>query len=585
MTRWKKTYRWEFRDQQLEKARSLEDRYSLHSVVASVLANRGLALEHEDMLHFMQPKLGTLHDPMLMKGMTAGANRVAEAVQSGEHIVVFGDYDADGITSTALMLRLLRYLGANCSFYVPHRVNEGYGMNTPALEQIARDGGRLVVTVDNGISGVPQVLRARELGLDVVITDHHQPGEELPAALAIINPNQRDCPYPCKHLAGVGVAFKFAHALLKTLGKPGAESIVFLKSVLDLVAIGTIADFAPLSGENRVLVSHGLQAIASSSHVGVATLCRHLKLNGPISAANVGFQIGPRLNAAGRTSHADLGVTLLTTDDPDEAAVIVDELEACNRTRRIIESTIFDECVAFVERNIDLNNEPVVVVDGHNWHLGVIGIVASRITDRLNRPVIVLTHLADHVKGSARSAGGFNLFEALVACGDKLTAFGGHPGAAGMTLPPENVQVFRQAVNAYARSTNQLGESVQPLVIDAEVECHLMNMQMMEHLRYLEPFGHTNPQPVLASRRIRLNAQPRVVGQKHLKIQFSSSGAIVDGIGFNMAEWASELNGAVGAEMDVAFSPTINNFWPVPRVEMEIKDLRLTTAAPAQIVV
>ncbi len=576
MTRRRKTYRWEYRDQQPDQARSLTERYRLHSVVASVLANRGLALEHDAMLGFMSPKLNTLHDPLLMADMARGVERVADAVRSGERVVVFGDYDADGITSTSLMLRLLRHVGANCGFYVPHRVDEGYGMSTAALERLASEGARLVITVDNGISGIEQVRRARELGVDVVITDHHQQGDTLPEATAVINPNRHDCLYPCKHLAGVGVAFKFAHALLKTLGRSADESTQFLKSVLDLVAIGTIADYAPLAGENRVLVSHGLQQIAKSTNPGIIALRNHLKINGAVTAAHVGFQIGPRLNAAGRTSHAEIGVRLLTTDDPEEADVIVDELEACNRARRLLEGKIFDESMAFVDENIDLTRESVVVVDGQGWHLGVIGIVASRLMDQVERPVIVLSHKADCVKGSGRSFGTFNLFEALTACDNHLTAFGGHPHAAGMTLPIAGVAGFRRAINEYAALGEGLDRMAPPLIIDAEIDCRLMDMEMMAHLHYLEPFGHTNPPPVLATRGLRLHAQPRVVGEKHLKIQFSSSGTVVDGIGFGMGHMASELNGAVGAEVEVAFSPSINNFWSVPRVEMEIKDLRLT---------
>ncbi len=577
MSRRVKTYRWEFRDHQAEQARSLAERYRLHSVVASVMANRGLALEHDELMGFIKPQLSTLHDPFLMADMTAGVERMVRAIKQGECIVVFGDYDADGITSTSIMLRGLRHAGADCTFYVPHRVDEGYGMSIAALEQLAARGFHLVITVDNGISGIEQVRRARELGMDVIITDHHQPGDELPDALAIINPNRRDCPYPCKHLTGAGVAFKFIHALLKAMGRSTEESVAFLRSLLDLVAIGTVADYAPLAGENRVLVSHGLTRIAQSSNVGVQALRNHLKLTGPISTTHIGFQIAPRLNAAGRTSHAEIGVQLLITDDLDEAASIVKELENCNKSRRKMESHILTDCLKFVYEQIDLDEEPVVVVDGHGWHLGVIGIVASRIMDEVGRPVVVLTHKTDCVKGSARSFGSFNLFEALTHCSEHLVAYGGHPNAAGLTLLAENVRTFRDAINSYARNDGSCDDLCPPLVIDAEVDCRLLDLQMMEHLRYLEPFGQSNPHPVLASRGIKLHAQPRVVGDKHLKLQFAREGVVIEGIGFNMGHLACELNQAVGAEMDVVFSPSVNNYWAVPRVEMEVKDLRRTT--------
>lgn len=576
MTSRLKTYRWEFRAHQTEHAQALAERYRLHSIVASVLANRGYGgTAPEELAGFMQPRLSSLHDPFLMKDMEVAVQRTATAIRNGETIVVFGDYDADGITSTAVMTRGLRFAGAACSFYVPHRIDEGYGLNTPALEKLAHQGTNLVITVDNGISGHDAIARANELGMDVIVTDHHQPGDTLPPALAVVNPNRRDCTYPCPHLTGVGVAFKFIHALLKEMGRAPDESINFLRSLLDLVAVGTVADYAPLVGENRVLVSHGLQRIANSSNVGMSALRDALKLPLPITAMHIAFQIAPRLNAAGRTSHAEIGVDLLMTDDLDEASSIVRELEECNKSRKQMETRITGEALKFVKERINLDTDHVIVVDGHNWHLGVIGIVAARVMDELGRPVIALSHMSNCVKGSARSVGAFNLYEALTHCESYLTAYGGHPNAAGLTLPAEKVPAFREAINEYARTNYDLSGLCTPLVIDAEVKCGQLDMEMMSHLSYLEPFGQSNPQPVLASRGVRLNAQPRVVGDRHLKLQFASEDTIIEGIGFNLGYMAHELNGAVGAPMDVVFSPSVNTYWSVPRVEMEVKDLRL----------
>lgn len=576
MTLRKKTYRWEFRDNRPEVARTLAERYRLNAVVASVIANRGLGGEEAALAGFMTPRLSTLHDPFSMADMEAGVARTIAAIRGGENVVVFGDYDADGITSTALMFRVLRHAGANVSFYVPHRVDEGYGINAAALEMLARRGAQLIITVDNGISAVEQVARARELGVDVIVTDHHQAGDVLPDALAVINPNRPDCGYACKHLTGVGVAFKFGHALLKSMGRPAAESTEFLRSLLDLVAIGTIADMAPLQGENRVLASHGLACIKESRNAGIVALRDHLKLSGNISGTHVGFQIAPRLNAAGRTSHADIAVELLTTDDPEKAAVIVEELEACNRQRRAMEGRIFEECIALIEKN-GHGCGSVMVIDGDDWHLGVVGIVASRVMDHVDKPAIILTGHGAYAKGSARSFGAFNLYEALTACQDYLVAYGGHPHAAGMTMAREKVPAFREAINEFAAGNCNFDQMTPPLVIDAEVDCRALDHHLMEHLRCMEPFGHSNPQPVFAARGLRLNAQPRVVGEKHLKMQFAGDGVTVDGIGFNMGHLAHELNGSVGVELDVAYSPTLNDWWTVPRVEMEIKDLRLSS--------
>lgn len=571
----RKTYRWEYRDCFPQRAQLLVNKYRIHQVVAHVLASRGLD-QQESIVGFMNPRLSTLHDPFLMADMQTAVERTARAIDAGECITVFGDYDADGMTSTALMVKALQRAGAQCAWYVPHRIEEGYGISLPALDRIAAQGATLLITVDNGISALEQVRHARSLGLDVIVTDHHQPGPDLPEAVAVLNPNRADCPYPCKHLTGVGVAFKFAHALLKHRGVDAASATEFLRSTLDLVALGTIADFAPLAGENRVLVSHGLQQIAQSTNVGIAALRDHLKLTAPISTTQVGFQIAPRLNAAGRTSHAEIGVRLLTTADPEEAQVIVEELEGCNRLRRTIEGKIFDQCLEYVQTQVDLSRDPFVVLDGHDWHLGVIGIVASRIMDRVDRPVLILSHGPQVVKGSGRSFAPFDLFGALSACSSHLVGFGGHTHAAGLSILPENLPAFRQAINDFGRENYGLDPVAPPLVIDAEVDCRALDLEMMEHLRYLEPFGHSNPHPILATRGVRLHAQPRIVGEKHLKLQLAREGVVIGAIGFNMGPLAGELTAAGrSAELEVAFSPTLNTWQNETRVEMELKDLRL----------
>lgn len=569
-----KQYRWEYRTPLVSEAQQLSDRYRLHPVVASILANRGHASCLDGLRGFMRPEMASLHDPFLMTDMQTGAERIVQAIHSKEKITVFGDYDADGMTSTAVMMRLFRLVGANAESYVPHRVDEGYGMNTAALDKIAEGGTKLLITVDNGISAVEQIRHARSLGMDVVVTDHHQPGPELPEAVAVINPNRSDCTYPNPHLVGVGVAFKVAHAVLKLLGRSRDESVNFLRSVMDLVAIGTIADFAPLVSENRVLVSYGLQQAAESTNQGIRALNRLLKMGKPVTATKIAFQLAPRLNAAGRTSHADICVELLCTEDPGRADAIVLELDQCNMERRRVETSIFEECLRQLEAADYFENDPFVILSGEKWHLGVVGIVASRVMEISNRPVIILSETDGIAKGSARSPAGVNLHEALTSCQTYLKTFGGHANAAGLSLEVENLRTFREAINSYALENFGTVSEFPSLLIDTEVQCRLMNEDMMQHLQLMEPFGHCNPTPLLASHRVKLVGQPRVVGTKHLKMQVKQDGLVVDGIGFGMGALAGELNSCTGTEFDIVFSPIVNSYWGNPKVEMEIKDLR-----------
>lgn len=578
VSRSRKVYQWQFRPDLSERAREFEQALRLSPAVARVIANRGLCETADQLQNFLRPALATIHDPFLLTDMEAAVRRVAQAREAREHVTVYGDYDSDGTTSTALLLRVLRFLGLEADFYIPHRLEEGYGLHVEALERIAASGTRLLITVDTGISAVAQVAHARALGMDVIVTDHHQPGEQIPDTLAVINPNRRDCPYPNKGLAGVGVAFKFAHALLKGLGVDGERAKPFLMSLLDLVAIGSIADSVPLTGENRVLVARGLDQMARSANAGVVELLRLVDpagLGKRVSSHKIGFQIAPRLNAAGRTDSARVCVELLTTDDPRVAASIAARLDQFNRERRTVESRIFEQCLRFLESNIDLGRDRVVVVNGADWHLGVIGIVASKIVEMVDRPVIILSEQKGHAKGSARSTRGFNIHEALMACREHLTAFGGHPSAAGLQLALDRIADFRQAINEYADTVLSETDLEPTLLLDTEVEGHELDQALVRDLSLLEPFGHQNPAPLFALRHLQLADAPRVVGTNHLKLQFRSQGRILSAIGFNMGGCSGEIGTNRNALFDVAFVPTLNSYWNPPRVELEMKDLKI----------
>jgi single-stranded-DNA-specific exonuclease len=373
------------------------------------------------------------------------------------------------------------------------------------------------------------------------------------------------------------VAFKFAHALLKRVGFPQNESTAFLRSVLDLVALGTISDYAPLLGENRVLVAHGLQQIRRTTNAGVAELVKLLNINtDKLATHHIGFQIAPRINAAGRTSHAGVCVELLTTNDRARAAEIAAQLDGFNTDRRNVESQIFQQCLQYVERHLDVERDRVFVVNGADWHLGVVGIVASRIMDMYDRPVIVLSEQQGAAKGSARSLKGFNIHAALCACQQYLNGFGGHPNAAGLSLDVDKIASFREAINAYAVQAGGDEDPCPVLTVDTEVHAWELDDALMRDLPLLEPHGHSNPAPLLYARNLRIADAPRIVGTNHLKLQFKQEGRLIGAIGFGMGSRIQELQTSRSSAVEVVFAPTVNTYFAQPRVEMELKDLRFT---------
>jgi single-stranded-DNA-specific exonuclease len=556
----------------------LERGFAINPVVSRVLANRGFGEDPDKLERFIRPALSSLHDPFEMRDMETAVRRVAAAMKSGEPITVFGDYDTDGTTATALMVRTLQFLSVSAGYYIPHRIEEGYGMNSAALEHIASTGAKLVLTVDNGISAIDQVAAANRLGMEVIVTDHHQPGPALPDALAVVNPNRRDCAYPNKHLTGVGVAFKFAHALLKHLRVPAHTATPFLRSLLDLVAIGTIADVAPIAGENRVLVKHGLEQIARSTNLGVIGLKQALEMDASrVTTHRVGFRIAPRLNAAGRTDHARICVELLTTEDASRAAEIAMRLEEFNLDRRNVEGRILEESLRVIDRDTNLDEERIIVVSGPEWHIGVIGIVASKIVEMYGRPVIVISEQNELGRGSARSIPSFSIHDALNACGEHLIEFGGHTHAAGLQLHSRKIGLLRTAINNYAREKLDNKDLVLSLLLDTEVDEHEVEAGLVNALVDLEPYGPSNPPPLFVMSRLKLVDNPRIVGTNHLKLQLSRGGRTFGAIAFNQGDVARELNACRQADINVAFVPIINTFAGDARVELDVKDIRIGT--------
>ncbi|MGE5560959.1 MAG: single-stranded-DNA-specific exonuclease RecJ, partial [Chloroflexota bacterium] len=531
--------------------------------LARVLAARGWR-EPADALAFLSDD--SLPGPAGLPDLEPALARITAAVDRGERITVYGDYDADGVTSTALMCRVLRRLGANVDYYIPSRLEEGYGLNAGAMQEIAARGTRLVITVDCGISAVAEVAEATRLGLEVIITDHHTPQPELPAALALINPKLPSSHYPLAELAGVGVAYKVAQGLI---GDTAAD-------YLDLVAVGTVADVVPLMGENRTLVRAGLKLLAASGNVGLQALCAAAGVElADISAERVAFGLAPRLNAAGRLGDSRTGVELLLTDDPAVARQLAGDLDRGNRERQKIEQTILDQAVELAERSVDRERDRIVVLAGDGWHHGIIGIVASKISERYGLPAILLCRDGDVARGSARSTPELNMFEALTGCRDLLDHYGGHALAAGLTLPAARVDELRRRLNQLAWQA--YGETMpqQVLNIDAEATPEELTLDLVTALRQLEPFGEGNGQPLFVCRGLSV-VEARSVGSRndHLKLRLRARDRRkedLDGIGFGLGGLAAKCE--PGAVFDIALVPERNLWNGRERLQLRIVDM------------
>lgn len=567
MTKHSKIWRLAKPDKALQEI--LSEQLDISKVVAQILINRGITT-FEEASAFLNADIKSLHNPFLCKDMDKAVHRILAAIDNNEKILIYGDYDVDGITSTTLLLKYLRHLGAQVEYYIPDRSDEGYGLNIPALQRAIEAGFNLVITVDCGISAVEEVDYANRLGLDIIVTDHHEVPDILPAALAVIDPKQSDCQYPFKDLAGVGVAWKLGQALMLEKGLPAHEG----EKMLDIVTLGTIADIVPLVGENRVLVKMGLQTLSQTANIGIQALLTAAGLNDKeISAYHIGYTLAPRLNAVGRIGNARVGVQLLLTDSASEAMEIALSLNKENEKRQAIEAKILEEAQLLVESNYDQERGRVIVLASENWHPGVVGIVASRLVEKFHRPTILIC-LQDGIgKGSARSIPGFDLYDALNYCGDYLVKFGGHKQAAGLTIEAEKIPVFYEAIDNYAR-TNLAEEYLVPQVtLDAEVDLHQVNQDLISEIELLSPFGHHNPSPVFVCRQASV-MEFREVGKdsNHLKMKVSGYNSTVDTIGFQLGEWAGKLNKK--DHIDLAFVPEINVWQGRTSIQLKLKDIK-----------
>jgi single-stranded-DNA-specific exonuclease len=543
----------------------------LPPALCRLLVHRGFG-EPGAVREFLRPHPGQIHPPLAMAGMADAVERIVRAIRSGETILVHGDYDVDGICSTAVFVRSLRMMGAKAQPFVPHRLQDGYDLSEAGIREAQAIGAGLILTGDCGIVAHEAVRRACSLGIDVVVTDHHTPGPTLPDCVAVVDPNRVDCPYPDKSLAGVGVAYKVCCAVADAVGFPAER----LQAFLDLVAVATVADLAPLTGENRALVRWGLRVLPQTPNPGLRALLRTTGLagKGEISAAQVGYVLAPRINAVGRMGEARDGVRLLLTDDDREADAIAWSLEAENRLRQAADAETLRQAMDGLERWFDPDRHWGVVLASEGWHPGVIGIVASRVVERIHRPtVLIALNGAEDGKGSARSIPGFHLYEAMRACSEHLTRFGGHRMAAGCSIRPERVDDFRDAFDAHAHAVLRPELLVPEVRIDLEVELRQADDSLARMLRHAGPFGPGNPTPVFSTRGVVAAAPPRVVGDRHLKLTLASHGSTMEAIGFGMAGLGGEP-WVAGGPMDVAFKLEENHWNGRTSLQAKIVDLR-----------
>lgn len=557
--------RWIYNYADKKQIKYIAQKYNIDELLAKILVNRNVS--EEDLDVFLNPTRNDLHDPYLLPDIKKAIDRILLARDKKEKIIIYGDYDVDGITSQAVLKQFLEEQGLNVSTYMPNRLEEGYGLNIPAIDKIISGGYTLIITVDCGISAIEESKYIKEKGIDLIVTDHHEPQEELPTALAVIDAKREDNMYPFRNLAGVGVAFKLAQAIAKRLG---LEEKSYLK-YLDLVCTGTIADIVPLVDENRVISKLGLKLVAVTRNPGLKALIESTKYKNVDSTA-ISFGIAPRINACGRMGFEQEALDLFLTKSYDEAINIADRLNQYNRQRQDIEKTIFDEAIKQIEE-YKLYNKNAIVLSGDNWYHGVIGIVASKITEIYYKPTILVCFEGDEGKGSGRSVAGFDLHKALCDCGDYLEKYGGHEMAVGLTVSRNNFEKFKLAFEEKANTINQ--EDLIPIAyVDEVITYKDISINTVKQLNLLQPFGEANSMPLFVYKNIKVDSIRTLSEGKHLKLSLKDGNNLYDAIGFNMAEYADYIK--IGDKIDILTHLEINNFNNIEKVQFNLKDIKIS---------
>lgn len=566
-------FRWVYsQPEQKEVIPVLQQELGVPHTIAHLLSLRGID-SFDKAKTFFRPGLNQTHDPFLMRGMEEATKRLAEAIRNREKILVYGDYDVDGTTATSILYLFLKDFGINADYYIPHRFKEGYGIHIEGIKYAETIGAGLIVSVDCGITAIEEAEVARSKGIDLIVCDHHNVGDEIPNAVAVLNPKRKDCDYPFEGLSGAGVGYKLVQGTIRKLGLNEQHAHRFL----DLVAISTASDIVPIIDENRVLMREGLKRINKEPRVGIRALMELIEMEvGSVSTSNIVFSIGPRINAAGRMGDASKAVEMLIAETEAEAASCAHELESINIRRREKDTQTLEEAMEMLDRQYNLDKSSSMVLHHPDWHLGVIGIVASRLVDTYGRPTILLSTVDGKVKGSARSIKGFNIYEALKECEDLLVQFGGHEFAAGLTIEEKNLEAFRKRLDRIAAG-NLSDEDFKPeLAIDCELDLSEVDMKFWKLLRQFEPFGPGNKRPTFVSRNVRVVGVPTIVGNGHLKMRVSQNGSgVFDVIGFNMHEYLPVIRNSGDNSLNIAYALE-ENCWNGRRsIQIRLRDIRV----------
>ena len=570
--------RWIFSPPNKSLQSEIASKLKISHLLAQVLINRGI-IDITSAKNFLQPQIAALEDPSLLPDIEKASIRINEAVRKKEKIVIYGDYDVDGLSATALMYRCLKLVGAQVSYYIPERLEEGYGLNTDAIKKLKEGGADVILTVDCGINACREADVARIFGIDLIITDHHQPGQEIPNAFAVVNPKLKTSPCVFKHFSGVGIAFKLAWAIGQHFSphkKVSAEFKDFLLNAVGLVALGTIADVVPLLGENRILTKYGLSALQYTEIPGLRALLDIADLsNTNLDAFHVGYRLGPRLNAPGRVGNAGIVVEMLTTTCRERALEIANFLDRENKRRQDIQVDIMASARKKVMNEINLDETTAIVLADQAWHPGIIGIIASKIVEEFNRPTVMIAIAEDIGHGSARSIPSFHILEALEYCKSKLLSVGGHAQAAGLKIHPDNINEFRLMLNSTTSQRLSKTDLVPILNIDAEVTLSMLSKALVAELARLSPCGEGNPLPLFAAMNLKVVGQPRRIGSKgqHLSFYVKQGDVAIRAVAFGMGEQFERLK-QNGKTCSLAFAVKINNWMDGENLELEIKDIK-----------
>ncbi len=556
--------KWEFYNSDEKLVNEICEKYNLNKVIGKIIVNRHV-VNDEDVRIFITPTRDDFHDPFLFTGMDIAVDRIIKAINNKEKILIYGDYDVDGITSTTVLKKYLMDRGISVDTYIPNRLHEGYGLNKKAIDTIKERNIDLIITVDCGISAIEEVDYAVSLGMDIIVTDHHEVGEKLPNALAVIDAKRKDNTYPFRALAGVGVVFKLIQALSIKLEIKPEEYLKYL----DLVCVGTISDIVPLEGENRTIAKLGLMLIKVTRNLGLREL---IKSSGykEIDSNTISFGVAPRINACGRMGHEEEALKLFLAEDLESATKITKELNEYNTLRQSTEKAIYEEAVQQIEKNhLDANNS--IVLGGKGWHHGVIGIVSSKVTDKYYKPSILLSFEDNIAKGSGRSVPGFDLYEGLAKCEDLLEKYGGHSMAVGLTLKKENLENFKERFEQIAKEKN-IKELVPIIYIDDELKLKDINMDLVKSISILEPFGEANKVPLFLIRNLKIDSIRALSEGRHLKLTLRDENFVINAIGFELGYLAEEYR--IGDRIDVVGTLEINSFNGFSSIQINMKDIR-----------